>query len=753
MSRARRRGATAQLLAVGRRASAGPARRRDPRRTVQALCLVLTGVAAALLVWSVQTVHAVHEGRDARIASRIPVAAAPGARPAAWWSESDDSWRERDFSVVYVEPAGPSAPLPPGLPRWPAPGEAFVSPALLDAMPSAATRYGRLAGTVSAEGLADAGELFVYVRPPSGVRIQGYGTTLGVTGFGAARPVPGPYFLSQSFDRPAGDLYWLLAPQLGLPVAVLLIVASRLGARQRDERLAVLYAIGAGRSVRARIAAGECVRPLGAGVLLGGAPLVAVTLTGVRLPLTGYEVSAADLAPLRWQFPLALALVWAALCLLFAALHLRVRPAGSGRPRPARRRPSAWPAVLCGIGGLAVVSGAAAGQAAGTRLFVLGTTLTLVGLPPLLGRAAARVAVRLTGYGTGDPARLVGGRWAAAHPAVVARAGAALVVMLGLAAQALVLVTDLTDEARNATVLAERLDERLLEVRSAPADARARARFVAALGPGDRVLRVVPGGDPSGTGPPVLVGDCDDLAALGAMRSCPRGRAVPAQEVYRERTPRTEALRWMGFGPVHVRATGPAVRSAAVRSPSVRSPAVREQGREHGPFVVLTSGPEGRERAERAARATLPLPHVGVPGDENVIGGHARARQADWVLLVATAGFLLLAFTGAAGLLHAFLDRADELRPLAGYTSGVGFHLRVAWWGMGVPMACALGPAALVAGLLAGVNLGFLSPSGSSPLGLLGGGLAVALAVCAAATVGGGLLSAGFTHRWVPRGD
>jgi hypothetical protein len=358
------------------------------------------------------------------------------------------------------------------------------------------------------------------------------------------------------------------------------------------------------------------------------------------------------------------------------------------------------------------------------------------------------VAVRLTGYGTGDPARLVGGRWAAAHPAVVARAGAALVVMLGLAAQALVLVTDLTDEARNATVLAERLDERLLEVRSAPADARARARFVAALGPGDRVLRVVPGGDPSGTGPPVLVGDCDDLAALGAMRSCPRGRAVPAQEVYRERTPRTEALRWMGFGPVHVRAAGP-----AVRSPEVRSPEVREQGREHGPFVVLTSGPEGRERAERAARATLPLPHVGVPGDENVIGGHARARQADWVLLVAAAGFLLLAFTGAAGLLHAFLDRADELRPLAGYTSGAGFHLRVAWWGMGVPMACALGPAALVAGLLAGVNLGFLSPSGSSPLGLLGGGLAVALAVCAAATVGGGLLAAGFTHRWVPRGD
>ncbi|MER7106203.1 hypothetical protein [Streptomyces sp. NPDC000229] len=737
MSRPRRRGATAHLFAIGRRASAGTARRRDPRLTVQVLCLVLTGMAAALLVWSVQTVHAVYEGRDARISARVPVAASPGVRPAAWWSQSDDSWRDRDFSVVSIEPAVPSAPLPPGLSRWPDPGEAFVSPALLDVMPPAATRYGRLAGTVSEGGLADAGELFVYVRPPAGVRIQGYETTLGVTGFGTQRPPEPGYFLSQSFDRPETDLYWLLAPQLGLPVAVLLIVASRLGARQRDRRLAVLYAIGAGRSVRARIAAGECVRPLGAGAVLAGVPLVALTLTGGRLPLTGYEVSAADLAPLRWQFPLALVLVWAGLCLLFAALHLRVRPAGSGRPRAARPLPSAWPGVLCGIGALAVVSGAAAGQAMGTQLFVLGTTLTLVGLPPLLGRAAARGSVRLAGRGTGDPARLVGGRWAAAHPAVIARAGAALVVMLGLVAQAMVMVTDLTNEARNATVLGERLDDRLLEVRSAPADERAHARFVAALSPGDRVLRVVSGGGTPGTGPPVLRGDCGDLAALGALRSCPRGRAVPAHEVYRERTPRTEALRWMGFGLVHVQASGSGARLL----------------KEQGPFVVLTSGPEGRERAERAARATLPLPHVGVPGDGNVIGGQARARQADWVLLVAALGFLLLALTGAAGLLHAFLDRADELRPLAGYTSGARFHLRVAWWGMGVPMMCALGLAALFAGLLAGVNLGFLSPSGGSPLGLLGGGLAVAVAVCAAATVGGGLLAARFTHRWVPRGD
>ncbi|MFF8290600.1 hypothetical protein ACF068_15415 [Streptomyces sp. NPDC016309] len=741
--RVRRHGTTALPPAAGHRAPAGAARRPDPRATVRALCLVLTAMAATLLVWSGQTVHAGYGGREARVAARTPVPAAPGTRPAAWWNQSDDSWRDRHFSVVYVEPAVPSAQPPPGLPRWPAPGEAFVSPALLAVMPPAATRFGRLAGTVAEEGLADRGELFVYARPPAGVDVRGQAATLGVTGFGTGRPAaPGP-FLSQSFDRPEGDLYGLLAAGLGLPVTVLLVVSSRLGARRRDSRPAVPHAPGAGRPVRASAAAGGSARPLAAGVLLTGVPLAALTWTGVRLPLTGHEVAAGDLAPLRWWFPLSLVVVWAALCLLLAGLRLlsavprpRVRRARPGRGGEGRALPSSWPGVLCGTGAAAVVLGAAAGPATGTGLFLLGAGLLLVGLPPLLGRAAARVPLRLTAHGTADAARLAGGRWAAANPAVIARAGAGLVVMLGLAAQAVVMVTDLSSGARNATVLGERLGERLLEVRSAPADERAHARFVAALAPGDRVLRVLTDPGASG-GEPVLRGDCRDLAALGAMRSCPRERALPVREVYGARTPRTEALRWMGFGPVLVQASGSRARLPAGR----------------GPFVVLTSGPEGRERVERAARATLPLPHVGVPGEGDVIGGRARARQADWVLLVAAAGFPLLALTGAAGLLHAFLDRADGPRPPAGRTSGARFHLRVAWWGMGVPMAYALGLATLFAGLLAGVNLGFLSPSGSSPLGLLGAGLGVAVAVCAAATVAGGLLAAGATHRCLPRGD
>ncbi|MFD4584765.1 hypothetical protein [Streptomyces sp. NPDC058434] len=735
MTRTARRGATAQFLVLGRRLS--PVH-RDPRTVLQALCLVLAAMGATLLVWGLQATGAAYDGRDARTAARHPVRAAaePGTRPTGRWWESRDVVGDRGFSVVTIEPLTADAPLPPGLPRWPEPGESFVSPALRDAVPAAATRYGKHAGAIAAEGLAEPSEFLVYRRPPPGTALSaGPGGFAGVVGYGTPLPEASD-FASQSFDRARSDVQLLMAPLLALPVAVLLVTASRLGARQRDRRLAVLHAMGAGRSVRARIAVGECLGPMALGTAAAGALLTALTLTGVRLPVTGHTIAAADLAPLRLWFPLALPPALTVLCLAFAALHLRIRPAGGNRPRPTRDRPSAWPGYLCGTGTLLALWGAMIGHLPGVRIFVLGLVLAMAGLPPLLGRAAARAAVRLTahGRGRGDAARLIGGRWASAHPGVIARSCASLAVLLGLLTQVQVLITELTSEARHATALAERLDGRLLHVSTGTGDEKAHTAFLSALGPEDRVLRLAPG---AGGAPPVLLGHCRDLAALAPLSDCPGTEPVPAAQAFRERTARTEALRWMSFGDVDVRAV-------ASRAPLTGG---------EGDYVVLTPRSDGREHVSRVAFATLAAPSVGVPGDEFVIGASARARIAGWVLLLAAPGFALLAVTGAAGLLHAYLDRADELRPLAGYTSGVRFHLRTAWWGMGVPTACALALAAAFAGLLGAVNLAFLAPSGDSPLLLLTGGLAAALVLCTGATVAGGLLSSRFTHRWVPRGD
>src|SRR5207244_315100 len=58
-------------------------------------------------------------------------------------------------------------PPPPGLGAWPRPGEAYVSPALLDALNGIAARdrYGRIVATIGRSGLADPGEMIAYIAP------------------------------------------------------------------------------------------------------------------------------------------------------------------------------------------------------------------------------------------------------------------------------------------------------------------------------------------------------------------------------------------------------------------------------------------------------------------------------------------------------------------------------------------------------------------------------------------------------------
>ncbi|MGW8886424.1 hypothetical protein [Streptomyces sp. NPDC055749] len=727
MSRSRR-GATAQLLAIGRRTAHAPG---DPRVLLQGACLALAAAATVLLVWSVLTVHAVYEARETRGAARMPVLTDPDSEPALRWLESVDSRQQRAFSVVYIEPIVAEAPLPPGLPRWPAPGEAFVSPALLEAMPQATERYGTYGGKISAAGLVDPGELLVYARAPEGIKLGDFGSALSIPGFGS--PQGGPeYFSSQGGSRSESDLYWLISPFLGLPVAVLLVTGSRLGAKRRDRRLAALYALGAGRSVRARISVGECARPLALGTAAAALPLAVLCFVDMRLPVTRYWIAADDLRAVLIPFLLVVPVVWVALCALFAGLHLRPRGTGGNRPRPFTDRAALWPGWLAGAGGLFMLWGALISGTYGYRLFLLGTVLALAGLPPLLGRAAVRLSGRLTGRGRDNAARLIGGRWAAAHPGVIARASASLAILLGLLAQAQVAVTDLTAEARAATALSQRLDGRMLQVDTAEQGRAPGLRFTAGLDPGDQLLRVG-----SGEGQQLVIeAPCATLARLGALRACPRGTARSLEDVFTGATPRTEALRWMTNGAPQVMATPDAPELLA----------------RTGHFAVLMTDPH-EDRVQRAARAAFGPVSVGAPGEAFVTGSATRARTVDWVLLTGSIGLFLLILTGLAGLLHGFLDRAEDLAPLAGYTAGVGFHVRLAWWGMGAPMACAVVLSTLFAGLIATLHSQLFARAGDTPEMLLGVTLAATTALCGAATVVGGLLSRRYGHRWVPRGD
>ncbi|MEU5219973.1 hypothetical protein AB0G79_27805 [Streptomyces sp. NPDC020807] len=734
-----RRTHLAQLLAIGRR-TAGTA--HDPRARLHAAALALAAAAATLLIWGLIANHAVFEARDTRTAGRTPLFTEAGKSSPLRWIQQADQWNQRQFSVIAVDPLVPDAPLPPGLPRWPEPGEAFVSPALLDAMPAAENRYGRLAGTVAPQGLADPGEFFVYRRPAVPVPPDGKGdSTSGVSGFGYPGPLRPDFFASQGTARDETDLHWLFGPLLALPVGALLVIAFRLGARRRDQRLTVLHAMGARRSTRAWISVGEAAGPLGAGTAAAALALTVVSLTGITLPVTGYRIAASDLTPTVPVFLVCAAAGWGVLCTLFALLHLRIRRVQGNRPRPRGAQAPGWPAYAFGGGLVLAFWGATLGSDFGTKIFQLGTVLTLAGFPSLLGRGAALAGAWAGERSKGDAARLIGTRWVSAHPAVIARAGAALVIVLGLMSQAQIFMSALDDESRSATALARSLDGRLADVRSRPLDPASAERFSARLSPKDRIFRVddLRSTASPGLGGSVVTASCPDLALLGRLSTCPGPTPVPLQTAFVSPTPRTEALRWIGNRDIEVRA------GAGTSAPELL------RGAAH--FAVFVHDGD-LDRVKEAAYTTLALPSVDTPGDYQRSGPAAMSRISDWVMLAASTGFALLLLTGAIALLGTFLDRAEELRPLAAFTSGHGFHLRVAWWGVGAPLVLTVVLSTALVAMLALFNLAFIYWGAQRPpFTMLHAGILGALTLCAVGTVAGAQLSSRFTHRWVPRGD
>lgn len=98
----------------------------------------------------------------------------PGARDAKLIAQPvTDMVGTTTFQVVWLVPLRADAPLPPGLDRWPKPGEAVLSPALAEAGAGTAeridNRYGKSVGLIGAEGLQAPAELLAYARP-AGVR-------------------------------------------------------------------------------------------------------------------------------------------------------------------------------------------------------------------------------------------------------------------------------------------------------------------------------------------------------------------------------------------------------------------------------------------------------------------------------------------------------------------------------------------------------------------------------------------------------
>ncbi|MFJ8843738.1 ABC transporter permease [Streptomyces cyaneofuscatus] len=652
-----------QLLRVGRAAGRGST--GGGIRFVSLLCAAFSlGLAAAVLVAG----FAVYDGRELRGAARAPqYVSGPDSKDAAvLLRDAGDDVDDGQRSIVYMEPLDGTVVPPPGVAAWPAPGEVLLSPALRAELlaEGALDRYGSVAGTIGPQGLEVPGERLAYIRPPAGFMDRTSMTA--AKGFGSAeRSVYG----DRASVPPLSAFVGLAATMVFFPALVLVVIAARSGAANRDRRMALLRALGAGARARALVNTGEAALPVAFGAALACAVIACALPADLTVPVVDFTLPSADLR--RWAPALLAAAVVASVVALAVVLLLH-RTGRSTGPRPATRsrftaRPLVW---LCLVFLLVATRGAdlVGSSATGPMwrlVYTVGVVGTLATLPALVSVLVSAAGRGLVGWANrrGRPGALVAGRWAVTHPGVTARLVAAVVIAIGLITQIQLNASLLSDPMIVARAAHERVGDSVLTVTSSAREEQNRA-FVETLPSGTHALAM----GSTDEGGLLLEGDCGALRALGAP--CGPGKGDPSDARIRE------LAAWFGGGQsVMLREGNPAT-------------AMEEEAEQ---LILVGTAPGDLPVAEvkRTAYRQLPAPQIMSIGGEWLGGAAQLAKPAAWTLLLGFVGVVLLAFAAAVNNLGEFLRFGRSLAPLSVLVGKPGIFYVSAGWTILLPLTVA----------------------------------------------------------------
>ena len=253
------------------------------RGAVIGLGLTATAVAVgtAILLFALSLLPAIAD-RDARMAwyESLPYAADTGTRVLSMQDRFDGQLLVRVH--VAADPApGETAPVPPGIPALPAPGDAYVSPglaALMAERPAAelADRIGTVVGEIGPEAVPAPDALVAVIgTTPESLAAIGAGP---VSAF--ATEVPPPDL------EPIGLLIVVIAAIGAMaPVVVFVSTATRMSAQRRELRLAALRLVGATPPQIARLAAVEALIATLIGAAAGVVLFLLVRPLIARIPL------------------------------------------------------------------------------------------------------------------------------------------------------------------------------------------------------------------------------------------------------------------------------------------------------------------------------------------------------------------------------------------------------------------------------------------------------------------------------------
>ncbi|WP_306326273.1 FtsX-like permease family protein [Streptomyces venezuelae] len=270
---------------LGMRLLWGSGRRGRVRFLLMAMgsALGVACLAAVLTIPSILTAH------DARTAAREPN---PGPSNVLY-QEFRDPYGSQPLHRVFVARTRPGpTPVPPGLDRLPAAGEAIVSPKLRQILAANARTAGlvpgRVTGTIAPDGLGDSEDLYAYVgTTPAKLTAP---EELG--GFGASRT------WRQIVEPSTLDiLRFTLGCIVLLPLVIFLSVCARLSGESRARRLAALRLVGLSVKDTLRVNAGESVAAATVGAVVGLVGYLGVNEVMARVGLPGLHWYPADGRP------------------------------------------------------------------------------------------------------------------------------------------------------------------------------------------------------------------------------------------------------------------------------------------------------------------------------------------------------------------------------------------------------------------------------------------------------------------------
>lgn len=288
------------------------------------------------------------------------------------------------LSATCSDPA-----IPPGLTRFPQPGEVYASPALSKLRQTdtqIAQRYPRIVGLIDRTGLTGSNELRAIIGVP--LRPEG---ALGVVSFDKFGATGSDYLAA--YMRFSRETLLLLGLFFTVPSAGFLIAAStRLNARVRERQLGLLAIIGVPARALQRALMLESAMLVGCGAIAG---LILATPAYARITphFVAWTAFPGDFSLAWWFYLIVLALVLgtAVVAAWWGAGFRHREPVGQAMGRPPRRQTWRWVLLATGLT-LAVVSI----WSPVPLLLILGRVITVAGLFAVAAPVCAYTGERLS---------------------------------------------------------------------------------------------------------------------------------------------------------------------------------------------------------------------------------------------------------------------------------------------------------------------------------------------------------------------